>query len=70
MLLLEMHHRHMLYELVQAIAHGHSHGTVHRDIKPLNIAFHIPSMIFRLLDWGSLGLFFSFFKTNLNLTHD
>jgi casein kinase II subunit alpha len=41
-----------LYQLMKALKYSHSHGIMHRDIKPLNILFDPNSRKLRLIDWG------------------
>jgi casein kinase II subunit alpha len=41
-----------LYKLLEALDYSHSHGIMHRDIKPQNIAIDKKKHRLRLLDWG------------------
>ncbi|CAK0797027.1 unnamed protein product [Prorocentrum cordatum] len=44
--------RHYMFELLRAVDHAHSHGIMHRDVKPLNVAIDPTNKTLRLLDWG------------------
>ncbi|OHS99529.1 CMGC family protein kinase [Tritrichomonas foetus] len=44
--------RFYIYRLLQALAHTHSRGVMHRDVKPLNILCKDPRKDFQLADWG------------------
>lgn len=41
-----------MYKLLLALDYSHSHGIMHRDIKPQNIAIDKEKQKLRLLDWG------------------
>lgn len=41
-----------LYKLFQALDFCHSHGIMHRDVKPLNIVINPATKELRLIDWG------------------
>ena len=41
-----------MYKLLQAVEHTHSHGIMHRDIKPLNIVINHEKRDLRLIDYG------------------
>ena len=41
-----------LFQLLRALQHSHSHGIMHRDVKPLNILFDRNTKKLRLIDWG------------------
>jgi casein kinase II subunit alpha len=41
-----------LYKLLQALDYSHSHGIMHRDVKPLNIVISHETKRLRLIDWG------------------
>ena len=41
-----------LYKILQALDYSHSHGIMHRDVKPLNIVINNESKRLRLIDWG------------------
>lgn len=41
-----------LYQLMRAIQYTHSHGIMHRDIKPLNVLYDRTKKKLRLIDWG------------------
>ena len=40
------------YKILQALEYAHSHGIMHRDVKPLNIVIDHASRDLRLIDWG------------------
>jgi casein kinase II subunit alpha len=44
--------RFYLYRVLQALAHTHRLGVMHRDVKPLNILCADPKRIVKLADWG------------------
>lgn len=41
-----------LYKILQALDYSHSHGIMHRDVKPLNIVINHETKQLRLIDWG------------------
>ena len=41
-----------LYKLLEALDYSHSHGIMHRDVKPLNIVINHEKKDLRLIDWG------------------
>lgn len=41
-----------MYKILQALEFSHSHGIMHRDIKPLNIVINNDEKELRLIDWG------------------
>lgn len=41
-----------LFQLMRAIQYTHSHGIMHRDIKPLNVLYDRSKRKLRLIDWG------------------
>lgn len=41
-----------LYKLCEALDYSHSHGIMHRDVKPLNIVINNDAKELRLIDWG------------------
>ena len=41
-----------LYKLLEALDYCHSHGIMHRDVKPLNIVINQDEHDLRLIDWG------------------
>ncbi|GAA5930543.1 hypothetical protein JCM3775_003800 [Rhodotorula graminis] len=44
--------RFYVFELLQALDFCHSHGIIHRDVKPLNILIDHNQRKLRLIDWG------------------
>lgn len=41
-----------LYKILEALDYSHSHGIMHRDVKPLNIVINHQDKMLRLIDWG------------------
>ncbi|KAH0789823.1 CMGC family protein kinase [Histomonas meleagridis] len=41
-----------MYQILKALDHAHSHGIMHRDIKPGNIMIDANSKKLRVIDWG------------------
>ena len=41
-----------IFKILQALEFSHSHGIMHRDVKPLNIVIDNESKELRLIDWG------------------
>jgi casein kinase II subunit alpha len=41
-----------LFKLLEALDYSHSHGIMHRDVKPLNIIINPENKELRLIDWG------------------
>ena len=50
--LADMDIRFYIYELLRALDYAHSHGIMHRDVKPNNIMFDPIIRKLRLIDWG------------------
>ena len=47
-----------LYKILEALEFAHSHGVMHRDVKPLNIVIDNDAKELRLIDWGLADYFF------------
>lgn len=41
-----------LFKILEALEFSHSHGIMHRDVKPLNIVINPENKELRLIDWG------------------
>ena len=41
-----------IYKILQSLEFAHSHGIMHRDVKPLNIVIDNNAKELRLIDWG------------------
>jgi len=41
-----------LYKILDSLDYSHSHGIMHRDVKPLNIVINHELKQLRLIDWG------------------
>ena len=41
-----------IYKILEALEFSHSHGIMHRDVKPLNIVINHDAKELRLIDWG------------------
>lgn len=41
-----------IYKILEALEFSHSHGIMHRDVKPLNIVINDEEKELRLIDWG------------------
>ncbi|KAJ7153691.1 kinase-like domain-containing protein [Mycena filopes] len=44
--------RHYMYQLLTALDFVHSHGIIHRDVKPANVMIDHQRRELRLIDWG------------------
>ncbi len=41
-----------IFKILEALEFSHSHGIMHRDVKPLNIVINNDKKELRLIDWG------------------
>lgn len=41
-----------VYQVLEALEFSHSHGIMHRDVKPLNIVINPTTKQLKLIDWG------------------
>lgn len=41
-----------IYKILEALEYCHSHGIMHRDVKPLNIVINNKEKKLSLIDWG------------------
>jgi len=48
-----------IYKILEALEFSHSHGIMHRDVKPLNIVINNTTKELRLIDWGLADYYFS-----------
>lgn len=53
------------YQLLRALQYSHSHGIMHRDVKPLNIMYDKRSKVLKLIDWGLADFYHP--KKNYNI---
>lgn len=44
--------RHYVFQLLRALEFSHSHGIMHRDVKPHNVMIDPQTRSLRLIDWG------------------
>ena len=44
--------KYYLFQLLRALHYSHSHGIMHRDVKPQNIMYDRQTKSLRLIDWG------------------
>ena len=47
-----------IYKILEALEFSHSHGIMHRDVKPLNIVINNETKELRLIDWGLADFYF------------
>jgi len=47
-----------IYKILEALEFSHSHGIMHRDVKPLNIVINNDTKELRLIDWGLADYYF------------
>ncbi|KAG2425790.1 hypothetical protein HXX76_013415 [Chlamydomonas incerta] len=50
--LTDMDIRYYVYQLLKALDYAHSHGIMHRDVKPHNVMIDHAKKQLRLIDWG------------------
>ena len=50
--LTDMDVRLYIFKILQALEYSHTHGIMHRDVKPLNIVINHEKKQLRLIDWG------------------
>eukprot|EP00470_Lotharella_oceanica_P012144 CAMPEP_0170185248 /NCGR_PEP_ID=MMETSP0040_2-20121228/36102_1 /TAXON_ID=641309 /ORGANISM="Lotharella oceanica, Strain CCMP622" /LENGTH=359 /DNA_ID=CAMNT_0010431595 /DNA_START=145 /DNA_END=1224 /DNA_ORIENTATION=- len=48
----DMDIRYYMFELLKALEYSHSHGIMHRDVKPHNVMIDHKQRKLRLIDWG------------------
>ena len=48
----DYHNRLYIHKILEALDYCHSHGIMHRDVKPLNIVINNEQKQLRLIDWG------------------
>ena len=41
-----------VFQVLEALKFSHSHGIMHRDVKPLNIVINSETKTLKLIDWG------------------
>lgn len=56
--------RHYMKQLLEGINYAHSHGIIHRDIKPQNLGIDTTQRTLKILDWGLAEFYFPGKKQN------
>lgn len=56
-----------LYNVMKALNYAHSHGVMHRDVKPQNIMYDRKKKLLRLIDWGLADFYHPKTKYNIHV---
>ena len=59
--------RFYLYQLLRALAHAHSHGIMHRDVKPHNVMIDPKRRTLTLIDWGLAEFYHAGYEYNVRV---
>lgn len=59
--------RYYMFELLKALNYSHSHGIMHRDVKPGNIMIDHSARKVRLIDWGLAEFYKPNYKQHLRV---